>query len=309
MPDLTNDGNQFTDFSDINDLDHLFGDGDIGNASSSDDKAGAGQSKTSASKDQNLDVDSFFGGPAFKDPEPPQSKTNTNNNDSNTADSDDDSFTGLSHEQVIKKLQSIKDKAKQRVKQLESELEEVRPIKEVYNKIIADPIVRRAFIAELEPELIKPNNPYDTVRQHLAEKFGADFIPDKDEATIPFTPSWEYIREANEMLKKLESEGGTVKKTLQQIRQEQAELAKKQQQQLAEFKEKMKTKYKWTDETFEQFQRWGSKVGLDDLGVYFDFLMKKASQKNQAKTPNLAGVRGGSNLPNEVKAELDKFFG
>lgn len=216
----------------------------------------------------------------------------------------DDDYSGLSHEDVIKKLQSTKDKYRTQLDVAIKKVETLQPLEQFYTSLFEDAEMRRAFIAELEPDLVKPKDPYDVLKEELDKEFGADYVPDEEEAKRPFTTSWKYYKKMDELLQK-SKENKTLPKSLKELQEErrkQKELLKAQQ---LEDKAKLLATMKWQEEHYNNFATWVSKLSSVDLAKIYTFAMRK-----QGKAPNIVGQPGGTSYtPNQIDAELKKFFG
>lgn len=216
----------------------------------------------------------------------------------------DDEFTGLSHEDVIKKLQSTKDKYRTQLEIANKKVETLQPLEQFYSSLYEDAEVRRAFIAELEPDLVKPKDPYDVLKEQLDKEFGQDYIPDEEEAKKPFSTSWKYYKKMDELLAKVK-DNKTLPKSLSELKEERKKQRETLKQQQAEEKIKLLAQMKWQDDNYNNFADWVSKLSSVDLAKIYTFAMRK-----QGKAPNMVAQPGGTSFtPNKFNAELNKFFG
>ena len=215
-----------------------------------------------------------------------------------------DEFTGLNADEVIKKLQSTKDKYRTQLDVTSKKLEQLQPLEQFLSSVYEDAEVRRAFIAELEPDLVKPKDPYQTLQEQLGKEFGADFAPDDDEAKKPFTASWKYYRRVDELLKDAGSKK-SVPASLKELKEErrlQREASKKASE---DERAKVLATMKWSDDSYNNFAGWVGKLSGVDLAKIYTYAMRK-----QGKVPQLANTSGGTSYtPNTNIAELNKFFG
>ena len=217
---------------------------------------------------------------------------------------DNDEFTGLNAEEVIKKLQSTKDKYRTQLDMTSKKLEQLQPLEQFLTQIYEDEEVRRAFISELEPDLIKPKDPYSVLQEQIAKEFGADFNPDDEEAKKPFTTSWRYFRRVEELLKSA-NETKSVPKSLKELKEERKKQREASQQQAEQEKLKVLSTMKWQDEQYNHFASWVGKLSGTDLAKIYTYTLRK-----QGKAPNLVNQSGGTSYtPNAQIAELNKFFG
>lgn len=215
-----------------------------------------------------------------------------------------DELSGLNAEEIIKKLQSTKDKYRTQLDVTSKKLEQLQPLESFLNQIYEDAEIRRAFIAELEPELIKPKDPYTALQEQLGKEFGADFTPDDDEAKKPFTPSWRYYKRVDELLKNV-NEQAQMPKSLKELREERKRQKEAAQRSAEEEKLKILSTMKWQDEHYNHFTKWVGSLSGTDLAKIYTYAMRK-----QSKAPQLATASGGTSYtPNSIVAELNKFFG
>jgi hypothetical protein len=251
------------------------------------------------------DIDSIFGADEVNE-EHSGSFTPSDSDKASAAPSkeQDDEFTGLSHEDIIKKLQSTKDKYRTQLEIANKKVETLQPLEQFYSSLYEDAEVRRAFIAELEPDLVKPKDPYDVLKEQLEKEFGQDYTPDEEEAKKAFSTSWKYNRKMDDLLAKVK-ENNTLPKSLSELkenRKKQRELLKQQQ---AEEKVKLLAQMKWQDDSYNNFADWAGKLSSVDLAKIYTFAMRK-----QGKAPNMVAHPGGTSItPNKFNAELTKFFG
>lgn len=223
--------------------------------------------------------------------------------EASSSDAHDD-LTGLNAEEIIKKLQSTKDKYRTQLDVASKKLEQLQPLESFLNQIYDDEEVRRAFIAELEPELIKPKDPYVALQEQLGKEFGESFTPDDDEAKRPFTESWRYYKRVDELLKSIEDRP-QLPKALKEIRAERKRQKEIAAQSAAEERLKILSTMKWQDESYDHFAKWVASLSGTDLAKIYSFTLRK-----QGRAPQLATTVGGtSTTPNTIAAELNKFFG
>lgn len=250
------------------------------------------------------DIDNIFGISESNEEQGDSSPFGSPSTSEAPSNKQDDEFTGLSHEDIIKKLQSTKDKYRTQLEIANKKVETLQPLEQFYSSLYEDAEVRRAFIAELEPDLVKPKDPYDVLKEQLDKEFGQDYIPDEEEAKKPFSTSWKYYKKMDELLTKVK-ENKTLPKSLSELkedRKKQKELLKQQQ---ADEKVKLLAQMKWQDESYNNFADWVSKLSSVDLAKIYTFAMRK-----QGKAPNMVAQPGGTSFtPNKFNAELKGFFG
>lgn len=221
-----------------------------------------------------------------------------------TSSNEHDEYAGLGPDEIIKKLQSTKDKYRSQLDVTAKKLEQLQPLESFLSSIYEDAEVRRAFIAELEPDLVKPKDPYQTLQEQLGKEFGSDFTPDDDEAKKPFTNSWKYYRRVDELLKDVNNQK-SVPKSLKELKEERARQRETAKQQSEEERTKVLSTMKWQQGQYDSFANWVGKLSGIDLAKIYTYAMRK-----QGKAPNLATMGGGTSYtPNASVAELNKFFG
>lgn len=218
-----------------------------------------------------------------------------------------DSTKGMTAEQLAAHFQSIADKANHKLSQIEPAYEKYKSAVEFLNQVYEDPKVRKAFIAQLEPDLIKPTDPYDALQEQLSKEFGADFVPDEDEANKPLTKSWRYLKRVDELYRDISTKRSEyIPKTLDEIRKERQA---QQEQAAQEFeKERLDTinELKWTQADWTEFQSWAPKLKIKHLAKWYEHI-----RRAKGKAPNLVNQFGGTatkNMP-EFFQQLDNIFG
>lgn len=217
-------------------------------------------------------------------------------------------YTGMTHEQLARMFQSKYDKAQADLQKVQPKVQKADSLEQFYNELYENPEVRRAFIAELEPDLVKPSDPYTALQVQLKKEFGEDYVPDDEEARRPFTPSWKYYRRLSELENKVKEQNASVPKTIKQLREEREAALREAQTKDIEMKNEVLRTMKWTDNDYKSFAGWVSKLSAVDLAKIYNYAQSKKASSPGA--PNLAALSGGTTqTPNEIEAELKKFFG
>lgn len=258
----------------------------------------------------DADIDAMFGSPdglssggARKDGTQPDGG-NISGQQTTTAP---DPTKGMTAEQLAVHFQSIADKANNKLGQIEPAYEKYKSVADFLNQVYEDPKVRRAFIAQLEPDLIKPVDPYDALQEQLKKEYGEDFVPDEDEASKPLTKSWRYLKRVDELYKDFANRrNDLVPKTLEELR---AERKQAQEQVTQEFeRERLDTmnELKWSKTDWDNFQAWAPKLKIKHLAKWYNHM-----QRSKGTAPNLVNQFGGTpskNIP-EFFQQLDSIFG
>ena len=208
------------------------------------------------------------------------------------------------HQSNRDKIQAEFDKLTSRVKS------EYEPAVEFINQLYEDEEVRRAFIGELEPDLIKAKDPQTFIQESLAKEFGSDFEPDDSEVNRLGTKSWLYAKRAEQLLSKaFENNEKGAPQTLKGLREKRLKAKEEAKRNALEQKSSIMNKLKWDENRYNRWLDWAAKITPEYMATYWDRLEKKVSRQQMA-APNLAGIPGGSPVvPNQFKQELDAMFG
>ena len=217
-------------------------------------------------------------------------------------------LTGMNADELARMFQSKYDKAQAELQTIKPKVDRADSLEGFINSLYEDVEVRRAFLAEVDPALVTPKDPYVALEEQLKTEFGEDYVPDDEDAKKPLTTSWKYYKRLDDLYKVAQNKEETLPKTLKQLRADR----KKQQDELATQNATMKsdilTKMKWQDADYQRFTQWASVLSGADLAKIYNFAQgRRTSARN---VPNLAAQSGGTAfMPNEVNTELNKFFG
>lgn len=268
------------------------------------------EGQTSIKRDQEglVEIDELFGstGEDVQDQGLTPSEDESFGTSDKPVQDEKDDYTGLNLNQLASKLQSNLDKTKNELDKAKQKLTEREGLETLFHNIYEDPEIRRAFIAEVEPDLIKPQDPYEAVAQRLKKEFGEDFTPDDDEAKKPLTQSWRYHRRVDELLKQAESNQNKFPKSLKELREARNSQLKTMKEQLETQKKDIMTKMKWDDNTWKGFEDWGKKFNLANLATVFNYARKKGKGM---QPPHLSSQSSSGPTSRGSMAEIDKFFG
>ena len=251
------------------------------------------------------DIDSIFGGPASDGSQdsgaglggvdPSQVKPSDRQED----------YTGMSEAQLAKMFQSKYDKAQDSLNKVSQKAEHLSSLEDFFHNIYEDESVRRAFIAELEPDLITPKDPYDALEEQLKKEFGDDYVPDDDEAGKPLTKSWRYLKRVDELYKEQTSNKTNLPKSLKELRTDRKTAQEASKLKVAEDRQQVLSTMKWEAPQYNAFVEWAGKINPLDLAKIYSFAMRK-----QGGPPNLATQGGGQPFtPSQIQTELTSFFG
>lgn len=211
--------------------------------------------------------------------------------------------------QQSRSFQSEKDKLAAEMQKITEQVQtQYQPVVEFFNQIYEDEEVRRAFISELEPDLVKPKDPHTFIKERLAKEFGEGYDPEDESDKIK--ARMYNIRTEQLMKEAFENAGKNTPKTLKQLKEERKRLAEVKQQEVLAEKEAIRKQLAWDENRYNEWVNWAQKVKPIDIAKLYDRLSKQASKNTNFGIPNLSNVSGGSPvMPNQFKQELDKFFG
>ena len=204
------------------------------------------------------------------------------------------------------KFQSMYDKQVQASKEMES----YKTAYDFINELYESPETRKAFIAELEPDLLKPEDPYTYVQNSLVKEFGEGFTPDNN--AEPGSQEWlrarAYDARMNHLLNEAYSKGNETPETLKELRARQKKDSEKQQQAFAREKADLMKEFNWNDGDWENFEKFANKITTKHLGKLFSKAQKSTTKGSSV--PNLVNVPGSSTSSNDnYFDELKGFFG
>lgn len=233
---------------------------------------------------------------------------------SETEGGEDKSFSpelggGKSWEEIAKRFQSEKDKTTAELKKIQETINSrYQPLAEFYEQIFEDDEVKRAFIHELDPELIKQKDPHTFIKERLAKEFGDDYDPenseDKLKARMYNVRIEQLLREA------LTEQGNKTPKALKELREERKKQKEAQNAEITRTKAEIQGDLKWDEQTYNSWLEWAQKIKPKDLAKLWDTAQKKSKKQSDFMSPFVSNVPGG-NPPalNQFKQELDKWFG
>ena len=217
-------------------------------------------------------------------------------------------LTGMTPDELARMFQSKYDKAQAELQTIKPKVERADSLEGFVNSLYENEEVRRAFLAEVEPDLVKPKDPYVALEEQLKKEFGEDYVPDDEDAKKPLTTSWKYYKRLDDLYKVAQTTKEILPKTLKELRADRKTKQDELATQNATMKTDILTKMKWQDADYQRFTQWASALSGADLAKIYNFAQgRRASAPN---APNLASQSGGTAfMPNEINTELDKFFG
>lgn len=308
--------------------------------SKSNDQIGDGHGKSQedfASVDIMKEVDSLFGGDSDGTGNVGAGRTEPNSKDFRSAQFEGDNMSqftkqpspqGTSQNQgtdfdqeledtkgdpvkLARLLQSRLDKQIAQANKQAKSLEQYQTAAEFLNMVYEDPETRNAFIAELAPDLMKPETPDSYVKRKLGEEFGKEFTPEREERDDPTSRTYAYFRRANQLWEEASKEGQKLPKTLKELREQRIKEAREAEQKSYQTKLEVMDAMKWSPERYNNFAVWaqalyGTPLALAKLHEYF---VSQTGKERRATAPNLAMHPGQPVSRNAMFADLDKFFG
>lgn len=282
-----------------------------------------GASSAEGSKDQIMqEIDAMFGQPGDGDDKPTKGKTQADGF-KRTADGSiidttpqmaKDKFASKEGpktvEEQLREFQSRYDKRDADYKKLEADYQSRKGAEDLLIQLKEDAEVRRAFIQELEPELIKPKDPYAFVKEGLAKEFGDDFTPmsDATPGTEEHIKSQLYQIRMNELFEESRKQG-QVPEGFTQLMERRQKAQAEEAQKMEAAKAKLLQDMKWDDQAYSSFIGWAKALQPHHLAKIYQGA-KTASRGTHV--PSLANIPGGNNLSSDtanLKTELDSFFG
>ena len=219
----------------------------------------------------------------------------------------------IGQEQDWKKLavqfQSNYDKtAAELKKEREAVEQQYKPIAEFFHQIYEDDEVRRAFISELEPELIKPKDPHSFIKERLSKEFGEDFDPDLSDDKLKARM---YNVRMEQLFKEaLDGNKASTPKSLKELREQRKRQAEDKQKDALAEKQRIIGELKWDENTYNDWLTWAQKIKPLDLAKLKDRIDKQSRKSQGAFAPFIGNIPGGKPVAlNQFKQELDAFFG
>jgi len=208
-------------------------------------------------------------------------------------------------QEVIARLQSERDKALSQVKDWETQASNWKTANDFLGELESDADVRRAFMHELDPELVKPKNPYSLIKETLGEEF-KDFTPNPDEANVFGSKTWMYNQRANDLLTEAKTKWA-IPESLKGLREKRKKDSDTANAAALKEKQDIMTGMSWDDNTWSGFATWMQSSKGEDFAKIYSYILRKGGKK----PGNLATQRGyniNSNAAGHF-SELDPFFG
>jgi hypothetical protein len=244
--------------------------------------------------------------PGSGNQDPPES---TNNNPQQTQAPSfqiDPRFANLPPEEAIARtVQSMVTPLHQQIKELTEKEKKYTSYLDSLSLITEDPEARRAFIRELDPELVQPEDIDDVVKSKLDKKYGTDFKVDREEAANDhWSKSAKYLRDMEHMYnEEQEKSSKQTYKTFAEIKKEIAGRKIKAKENEDKQLSDIQVKYQLNDATVNDFIQYLSKATIED-----HFLNYRNVRKFDNNT-SIASVPGSGLTLNEKMKKVDNLFG
>ena len=209
-------------------------------------------------------------------------------------------------EALLRQLQSERDQARAEVQKTQAEVQKYKTYEDFLASIQEDKELRHAFIAELEPELVKPKDPLTFIQEGLKKEFPG-FTPNADETNMYGSPTWLYNERAKDLFTEWKSKA-TVPPTLKELKAKRTAARQAAQAAALQEKQQVVSDLKWDENTWESFVGWVGKVKTTHMAKIWDKIQKQAMSKSPA--PFAVGQSGGSAFsPSTYQSHLDTMFG
>lgn len=208
-------------------------------------------------------------------------------------------------EQIFRTWQSRYDKTQAELMATKADVQRLARYEQFLGDVMEDDQVFESFVAERDPNLIKPKDFTTVMQTALAKEFGEDFIPDESKIRIAGTRDWLYTKKAEELYAKLSANGGDRILPLKELRAVR-ERAKQEEVAKATFEiEQVKTHLHWDDTQVQGFKTWADQIRVIDLANMYTSLMRSA----QTRTPFVANHQGSPVAMNPTLSRIEKLFG
>jgi hypothetical protein len=259
---------------------------------------------TNVAVDLEADLNKIFGGPekVGDGPVPPQGNIAPQGGPSTPSQA-----PRMSPEQYMKELKSTADKSAHRLEQLTQENTELTSVANFVHQLYEDPQVFNAFVAEINPDLVKPQNAEEYINSNLKKEFGADFVPDISEENLRGSRTWLYNKRADILYDESLQVAGKVPETITTLKEKRIVQKRELELQARQEKTGIIDDLKWSDTDYQGFLTWANKLSTKDFAKIYHV---GKTQRQHSTTPSLASVPGGTPISNSAyEQELTNFFG
>lgn len=261
-----------------------------------------GSDKPNGVEESNMSIDSIFGNSSDDGKNGTQPQTNSPKLFGSTADG------SKSPEELLKQFQSGYDKATHDNTILQAKVNELSGASDFINDLYDNKDMLKAFVAEINPELVKPQSTEDYIKSNLSKEFGADYVPEEAEENKPGSKSWLYNKRANVLYTESVKGSTEVPSTVKDLRAKKAK-AKEDSRILAmQEKQNIMTKFEWQEPQYNEFVNWAQKVTATEFATIWSYA--KSKSQNRKGTPSLTSIPGGNPISDSAyTTQLNDMFG
>lgn len=281
--------------TDINefDIDKIFG-----NETAGDDKLGDGNSDKRAQPPWKSDADAFSD---VKEAARAQEAA------TKKQDSFDDQQQYVKNPQLsLSKLQSERDVLKSELEKVRTQATDWKTAYDFLGELDNDAEIRRAYFAELEPELFKPSDPYSSIKTKLEKEFG-DFTPNPDEVNIFGSKTMVYNERAKDLLSDAREKAKALTPgNLKEIRSKRKSLKEKESALAITQKQDIMKELDWTETTWDGFANYMQVTQGMEFAKTYNYMLRKSSTPQPLATQTGKNWKSGQD---DVFKELNEFYG
>lgn len=208
-------------------------------------------------------------------------------------------------EALLRKLQSERDSTKAELEKFQKEITRYKTYEDFLGQLQEDAEVRHAFIAELEPELVKPKDPLTFVQEGLKKEFGNDFSPTAEGAE-PLKVQL-YNERARELYTEWKDKQKAMPNNLKDLAARRKQARERAALEAQAEKQKIMSDMKWDENTFGEFSKWVTQIKGTHMAQIWNHVKGQAKQTRAPFATNQPG--GNSYMPSNLQVQLDTMFG
>jgi hypothetical protein len=197
-------------------------------------------------------------------------------------------------------IQSERDKFASDVERLTKALDEYRPVVNAFDLLQKDPEYRRAWLAEVEPDLFKNDVDIDEEVNRVLKKEFSEFAPVREDKDEPGTKSYRYYRRADKLYEQLENKKPAEVKSLKDvIASRKAEATKKSEKFLADI-DRIKKERNWDQRIVDRMTGWIKDLNVFDYAKMFNYAMSRIDPTLVKGPSDLSGNRVAGDMSQKV---------
>lgn len=221
----------------------------------------------------------------------------------------DEKFSHLDPvEARFRTIQSRYDQLQVAYSKIVEEYEQANSLAELFEEMTKDPELLATFVSQYKPDLIKPRDTGDLVKEKIREEFGENFRPEltreQAERDDPGGTDWRYYKRLDSLYNELQNGGGVKAKTIQEYKAKQAQLAKAQEMERQKEFESTKKELNMSDAELQETAKFAQSLTFRDL-----VKIKRFLQKFPTQNPNIVNQSGSKPVQASPRAEFLKQFG